>query len=65
MTPIAASIYFLPVRKFDKVYTHAVDAVGAISTPGFRIQLWMIMGKPSFMRQLINHTVEAELNKYE
>jgi hypothetical protein len=26
MTPIAASIYFLPVRKFDKVYTHAVDA---------------------------------------
>jgi len=65
MIPLTTSIYFLPTGKCAEVYTHVVGAVEAISTPGFRIQMWSTVGNPFFMRQLINHTVEAELNKYE
>lgn len=65
MVTLTASIYFLPTGKCAEVYTHVVRAVEAISTPGFRIQMWRTIGNPFFMRQLINRAVEAELNKYE
>lgn len=65
MHPLTVSIYFLPTGKCAEVYTHVVGSVAVISTPGFRIQMWRTVGNPFFMRQLINHTVEAELNKYE
>jgi hypothetical protein len=65
MVTLTASIYFLPTGKCAEVYTHVVGAVEAISTPGFRTQMWRTIGNPFFMRQLINRAVEAELNKYE
>jgi hypothetical protein len=65
MHPLTVSIYFLPTGKCAEVYTHVVGSVAVISTPGFRIQMWRTVGNQFFMRQLINHTVEAELNKYE
>jgi hypothetical protein len=65
MPPLTDSIYFLPTRKCAEVYTHVVGAVEASSIPGFRTQMWRTIGNPFFMRQLINRTIEAELNKYE
>ena len=65
MVNLTASIYFLPTGKCAEVYTHVVGAVEASSIPGFRTQMWRTIGNPFFMRQLINRTIEAELNKYE
>jgi hypothetical protein len=65
MHPLTVSIYFLPTRKCAEVYTHVVGAVEAISTPGLRIQMWRTIGKPFFMRRLINRAIEDMINKYE